>query len=72
MTIKRLICGRYRTVGKARPDGSGKYVVRFKVSQAGTRSLFRAQSSVLLRPGSKKYVTQYARAVAITLADGTG
>jgi hypothetical protein len=72
VTIKRLICGRYRTVGKARPDASGKYVVRFKVSQAGTRSLFRAQSSVLLRPGSKKYVTQYARAVAITLADGTG
>ena len=72
VTIKRLICGRYRTVGSARPDAAGNYVVRFKTSTAGSRALFRAQSSVLLRPGSKKYVTQYARAVAVTVTDGTG
>ena len=72
VTVKRLICGRYKTVGKAKPDSKGKYVVRFKISQNGSLALFRAESSVLVRPGSKRYAKAYARAISIRVADSTG
>lgn len=72
VVIKRIICGKYKTVGSAKPDASGNYVARFRVSTKGSVALFRAESLVLRKPGSKHYVKQYARAVAITVTDHTG
>jgi len=77
VVVKRLVCGRYRTVGKAKPDRKGNYVVKFTLPAATastTRSaLFRAEGSVLLnRKGSKRYVKQYARAISIRLTNQTG
>jgi hypothetical protein len=76
VVIKRLVCGRYRSVGKARPDRKGNYVVRFTLPPAtastAKNALFRAESTVLNKPGSRRYVKQYARAISITLTNQTG
>jgi hypothetical protein len=72
VVIQRIVCGRYRTVGSAKPDASGRYVVRFKAPALGTAALYRAQGKVLLRPGSKRYVRQFARALGIDLTGQSG
>lgn len=72
VTVKRLICGRYKTVGSARPDRNGNYVVRFTISAAGSSSLFRAESMVLDRAGSKRYAKAFARAISIRVTSSTG
>lgn len=70
--IRRLACGRYRTVGSARPDAKGRYKITFKSTDLRGVSLFRAEASVLVRPTSKHYVTQYARAISIRVTKQTG
>jgi hypothetical protein len=70
--IKRLICGRYRTVGQAKPNRRGNYVARFTVPAGLTDALFRAESRVLRKRGSRRYVKQYGRAISITLTPKTG
>ena len=72
VVIQRLVCGRLRTVGSAKPDRRGRYVVRFKAPALGTAALYRATGRVLARPGSKRYVRQFARAVGITLTGQSG
>jgi hypothetical protein len=72
VTIKRLVCGRYQTVGSAKPGKSGSYVVRFPAPTLGAAALYRAEAKVLARPGSKRYVKQFARAVGIQLTGQTG
>ena len=73
VVVRRLVCSSYQTVGSARPDRKGNYVVRFDApALATTAGLYRAESRVLARPGSKRYVKQYARAIGITLAGPTG
>ena len=67
VVVKRILCGRYRTVGQAKPDKKGRYVVRFPAPTTATGSaLYRAETKVLARPGSKRYVKQFARAIGIT------
>jgi hypothetical protein len=66
IVIKRILCGRYRTVGQAKPNKKGAYVVRFPAPQAQGSALYRAETKVLARPGSKRYVKQFARAIGIT------
>jgi CSLREA domain-containing protein len=70
--IRRLVCGRYRTVGSARPDEDGNYTVTFKSTALRGVSFYRAESHVLRKPGSKHYVIQYARAIAIRTTSQTG
>ena len=70
--IRRLVCGRYRTVGSARPDKNGNYTVTFASTQIRGVAFYRAESKVLRKPGSKKYVIQYARAIAIRTTSQTG
>jgi hypothetical protein len=70
--VRRLVCGRYLKVGEARPDRRGNYVVRFKAPRLGTAALYRAETRVLDRPGSRRYVKQYARAIGIRLTGSTG
>jgi hypothetical protein len=72
VVIKRLVCGRYRKVGQAKPDRNGNYVARFSVPANVTVALFRAESLVLNKPHSRRYVKQYARAISITLTSQTG
>jgi hypothetical protein len=72
VVVKRLVCGRYRTVGRARPNRKGRYVVRFRVPANVTVALFRAESRVLNKPGGRRYVKQYARAISLTLTKETG
>ena len=72
VVIKRLVCGRYRKVGQAKPDRNGNYVVRFTVPQNVSVALFRAESFVLNKPHGRRYVKQYARAISITLTNQTG
>jgi len=67
VVIKRLACGRYRTVGKARPNRRGRYVVRFKAPDFAGVALYRAETRVLARPRSRRYVKAYARAITIRL-----
>jgi hypothetical protein len=67
VVVKRILCGRYRIVGQAKPSKNGKYAVRFPAPTTMTGSaLYRAESKVLARPGSKRYVRQFARAIGIT------
>jgi hypothetical protein len=66
VVVKRILCGRYRTVGQAKPDRKGRYVVRFPAPASGGSALYRAETKVLARPGSKRYVKQFARAIGIT------
>jgi hypothetical protein len=70
--IRRLVCGRYRTVGSARPDEKGNYTVTFTSTAIRGVSFYRAESHVLRKPGSKHYVIQYARAIAIRTTSQTG
>lgn len=72
VVVKRVLCGQYQTVGQARPNRRGVYVVRFAAPDAALAALYRAESHVLARPGSKRYVRQFARAVSITLTGQTG
>ena len=65
--VKRILCGKYTTVGQAKPDKKGRYLVRFPAPATTTGSaLYRAETKVLARPGSKRYVKQFARAIGIT------
>jgi hypothetical protein len=72
VVVKRIVCGRYAKVGSARPDKRGNYVVRFNAPALATAALYRAESKVLARPKSKRYVTQFARAIGITLTGQSG
>jgi hypothetical protein len=66
VVVKRILCGRYTTVGEAKPNRRGVYVVRFPAPATGGSALYRAETRVLSRPGSKRYVKQFARAIGIT------
>jgi predicted outer membrane repeat protein len=66
VVIKRILCGKYTTVGQARPNKKGTYVVRFPSPASQGSALYRAETKVLARPGSKRYVKQFARAIGIT------
>jgi hypothetical protein len=66
VVVRRILCGRYRLVGRAKPNARGVYVVRFLAPPRGGAALYRAESKVLARPGSKRYVKQFARAIGIT------
>ena len=66
VVIKRILCGRYTTVGQAKPNKKGVYVVRFPSPPSQGSALYRAETKVLARPGSKRYVKQFARAIGIT------
>ena len=66
VVIKRILCGRYTTVGQAKPNKKGAYVVRFPSPPSQGSALYRAETKVLARPGSKRYVKQFARAIGIT------
>ena len=70
--IRRILCGRTRLVGSAVPSRSGAYTVRFAAPSSGDFAFYRAESSVLARPGSKRYVKQFARGVTIKLGGATG
>ena len=67
VVVKRILCGKYTTVGQAKPNRRGAYTVRFPApATTGGAALYRAESRVLARPGSKRYVKQFARAIGIT------
>jgi hypothetical protein len=66
VVIKRILCGKYTTVGQARPNKKGAYAVRFPSPPSQGSALYRAETKVLARPGSKRYVKQFARAIGIT------
>jgi hypothetical protein len=66
VVVKRILCGKYTTVGQAKPDKKGRYVVRFPAPASGGSALYRAETKVLARPGSRRYVKQFARAIGIT------
>jgi hypothetical protein len=72
VVVKRLVCGRYQTVGSAKPNVRGAYVVRFPAPALGAAALYRAESEVLAKPHSQRYVKQFARAIGITLTGQTG
>jgi hypothetical protein len=72
VVIKRVLCGQYQTVGEARPNRRGVYVVRFPAPGIAAAALYRAESRVLARPGSERYVRQFARAVNITVTAQSG
>jgi hypothetical protein len=67
VVVKRLLCGRYQTVGSGKPSKRGGYVVRFKAPSLAAAALYRAETRVLAKPHSRRYVKQFARAVGITL-----
>ena len=72
VVVKRLVCGAGRTVGQAKPDKKGRYVVRFDAPALASAALYRAESRVRAKPRSKRYVRQFARAISITLTGQTG
>jgi len=72
VVVRRIVCGQYQTVGSAKPSRRGVYVVRFPTPALTTAALYRAETRVLARPGSKRYVKQFARAIGITLTGQTG
>lgn len=74
VTVKKLVCGRYRTVGSAKPDKNGNYVVRFNPPPLGEAAFYRAETRVLnkARGRGRHYVKQYARAISITVTNQTG
>lgn len=72
VTIRRLVCGRYRTVGKAKPASDGSYTIKFNATTIRGVAFYRAEAIVQVRPGAKKYAIQYARALAIKVNDQTG
>jgi hypothetical protein len=71
VVVKRLLCGRYKRLGSARPKRNGRYVVKFKAPLQADVALYRAEARILERPHGK-YVKRYARALGITLTDQTG
>ena len=66
MIVKRILCGRYRTVGQAKPDKKGRYVVRFPAPATRRLRAVPRRDEGARRPGSKRYVKQFARAIGIT------
>jgi hypothetical protein len=72
VVVRRIVCGRYQTVGQAKPNRKGAYVVRFHAPVLSVAALYRAETRVLAKPGSKRYVKQFARALGITLTGQTG
>jgi sugar lactone lactonase YvrE len=72
VVVRRLVCGHYQTVGSAKPDKKGRYVVRFLAPNVGAAALYRAESKVLAKRGSKRYVKQFARAIGIALTGQSG
>ena len=72
VVIRRLVCGRYRTVGSARPDKDGNYTIKFDSTALRGVAFYRAEAKVLRKKGSKVYVIQYARAIAIRTTSQTG
>ncbi len=72
VTIQRLVCGHYRTVGSAKPSSTGRYEVTFPTPRLGGVAYFRARARVLRKARSHVYVVQYARAITIRLAAETG
>ena len=59
--VRQVHDGRAGEAGPERP-----YAVRFPAPASGGSALYRAESRVLARPGSKRYVKQFARAIGIT------
>ena len=72
VVVKRLVCGVGLKVGQARPNRKGRYVVRFKAPALASAALYRAETRVLSRPRSRRYVRQFARAISITLTGQSG
>jgi uncharacterized repeat protein (TIGR01451 family) len=72
VVVKRLLCGALTTVGSARPNRRGAYVVRFAAPAGSDAALYRAETKVRPRPGSRRLVRQFARAVGIVLNSQTG
>jgi hypothetical protein len=68
IVVRRIVCGHYQTAGTAKPSKNGRYVVRFPAPKIGSAALYRAESRVLARPHSRRYVRQFARALGIRLA----
>src|SRR3712207_7032446 len=72
VVVKRIVCGRYTKVGQAKPKKNGSYTVRFKAPALGLAALYHAETKVLAKPRSKRYVRQFARAIGIALTGQTG
>jgi Beta-propeller repeat len=70
--IRRLLCGKYRTVASVKPGADGRYSVSFVAPREAGAALYRAESTLLVRRGSHRYAPAYARAVSITLTGSTG
>ena len=70
--IQRLVCGHYKTVGSSRPSASGHYSLTFEAPRLGGVAYYRARGVVLNKPGGRRHVVQYARAVRIRLSAQTG
>jgi hypothetical protein len=72
VVIKRLVCGKLQATTTAKPNRRGVYVARFKAPALASAALYRAETRVLSRPGSRRYVRQFARAIGITIKPETG
>lgn len=72
VVVRRIVCGRYQTVGNAKPSKSGRYTVRFPAPALSVAALYRAEAKVLAKSHSKRYVKQFARAIGIALTARTG
>lgn len=72
--VRRLVCGHHQKVGEAKPNrrGNYRYVVRFKAPAHATAALYRAETMVLARRGSKRYVKRYARPIGIEPTNAPG
>ena len=67
VTVRRLVCGKTQVVGKAKPKRSGAFAVRFPAPTNAEAALYRAEAKVLARPGGKRYVRQFARAIGVSV-----
>ena len=72
VVVKRLVCGRYRKVGEAKPASNGNFVVRFATRDLAGAAFYRPETTVLDHPGGTRYVKQYGRAISISLTGQTG
>ena len=72
VVVRRIVCGRYQIVGQAKPDRRGRYVVRFNAPGLSAAALYRAESRVRARPGARRLVKQFARALGLTLTGQSG
>jgi hypothetical protein len=70
VVVRRILCGRYETVGKVKPKRNGRYRLRFAAPDAAA-GLYRAETRVPARRG-KRLKKAYARAVAIALDERSG